>query len=203
MGTAQDTNPMAKAVPALIEALKDPERNVRYRSVQALGELGADATVAAEPLVATLEDQDRCARWAAVEALAKIDPEAAPDAVSRATADRPTQANDKGDRLTLLNFDPPLPAALQYGELLKVRYSSSLAAERRSYIWAFAYTDGERTPGQGTGRSVGNESFVVFHSWAQVDQIRIIMSPDSSMKNPLVELSIDIDARWETAGANE
>ena len=92
------------AVPALVERLKD-DRNVRWRTVLTLGKIGPAAIAAFQPLIETLKDQDRNVRWAAAEALEKIDPEVAADAVSRATADRPTKVNDKGDKLTLLGFD--------------------------------------------------------------------------------------------------
>ncbi len=64
--------PTAKAaVPALIEALKDPEWDVRSYAAQALGRIGPEAK-AAVPALIELKHERRFVRRAADEALRKI-----------------------------------------------------------------------------------------------------------------------------------
>ena len=64
------------AVPFLIEALKNENRQVRWRAASALGEIGAEAASAVPALIVRLEDEDEYIRRIAAHALGKIGPEA-------------------------------------------------------------------------------------------------------------------------------
>ncbi|RXW31489.1 HEAT repeat domain-containing protein [Propioniciclava flava] len=66
------------AVPALIEALGSPERDVREHAADALGHLGADAITATDALAGLASDPDADVRLAAVAALGQFGPDAAP-----------------------------------------------------------------------------------------------------------------------------
>ncbi|MFO0938688.1 MAG: HEAT repeat domain-containing protein [Gemmataceae bacterium] len=61
-------------VPALIEALKDRENDIRWSAAIGLGNLGESAEVAVPALQATLKDHDGRVREAAGVALSRIDP---------------------------------------------------------------------------------------------------------------------------------
>lgn len=65
------------AVPALIEALKSENKQVRWRAASALGEIGAEASSAVPALTAALQDEDEYIRRIAAYALGKIGLEAA------------------------------------------------------------------------------------------------------------------------------
>jgi HEAT repeat protein len=70
--------PKAKeAVPALVQALSDPEPLVRDAAAAALGSIGAAATEAVPALIEALEDWNGFVRQAAAKALKMIDPDAA------------------------------------------------------------------------------------------------------------------------------
>jgi HEAT repeat protein len=64
------------AVPFLIEALKDENKQVRWRAASALGEIGAEASSAVPALIVTLQDEDEYIRRIGAYALGKIGPEA-------------------------------------------------------------------------------------------------------------------------------
>jgi HEAT repeat protein len=72
------------AVPALIEALADPEPGVRDAVATALGALGRTAKLAVPFLAEALHDPNRFVRQAAAVALEQIDPAAAARAIARA-----------------------------------------------------------------------------------------------------------------------
>lgn len=63
-----------RAVPALIELLKDPDAFVRRDAAQALGSLGPRAEPAATALRAAAQDRNAHVRRAATEAIQKVDP---------------------------------------------------------------------------------------------------------------------------------
>jgi HEAT repeat protein len=65
------------AVPALAEALQDPDAYVRRDAARALGKLGPEAKPAVPALGHALEDKEPSVRRAAAQALKQIDPEAA------------------------------------------------------------------------------------------------------------------------------
>ena len=60
------------AVSALIVALKDAERNVRWGAAYALGRIGPDAKDAVPALTEVLKDEDQNVRNSAEEALKRI-----------------------------------------------------------------------------------------------------------------------------------
>jgi HEAT repeat protein len=64
------------AVPALIEALKDKDRNVRRAAALALGKIGPATKDAVPALIEALKDKESYVRSAAAWALGKIGPEA-------------------------------------------------------------------------------------------------------------------------------
>lgn len=61
------------AVPALIEALSDPDGRVRLRACTALGKIGPSARPAASPLRSLLRDADRLIQGCALRALREIE----------------------------------------------------------------------------------------------------------------------------------
>jgi HEAT repeat protein len=68
-----EIGPAAKeAAPALTDALKDPERDVRKNAAQALGYIGPGARSAGPGLIAALLDQDWQVRKAAAFALGRV-----------------------------------------------------------------------------------------------------------------------------------
>src|SRR5262245_30942806 len=71
------TNRFKDLVPALVEALKDKDRDVRQAACTALGNLGQEAV---KPLIEALKNDDKATQAAAIEALGKIGPNAS-DAV--------------------------------------------------------------------------------------------------------------------------
>jgi predicted Zn finger-like uncharacterized protein len=65
-----------QGVPALVEALKDPEPIIREAAADALGKFGVEARTTASSLLAMLADKETTVRRAALGALAQIGPEA-------------------------------------------------------------------------------------------------------------------------------
>ena len=61
-----------RALPDLLEALKDSDEDVRYYTAQALGKIGPKAKEAVPALIEALKDSDEDVRNYAKEALAKI-----------------------------------------------------------------------------------------------------------------------------------
>jgi HEAT repeat protein len=68
----------ARTVPALMEALKDNEGDIRWSAAIGLGTLGESAKEAIPALQVALRDRDRRVREAARVALSRIDPETFP-----------------------------------------------------------------------------------------------------------------------------
>lgn len=64
------------AIPALIDALKDPNAEVRDRAAQALARMGPPARQAVPQLIAALQDPDWKVRRSAARALGQIGPDA-------------------------------------------------------------------------------------------------------------------------------
>lgn len=64
------------ALPALIEALKDPQASVRDRAAHALARMGPPASQAVPALIDALEDPDWRVRRSAARALGQIGPSA-------------------------------------------------------------------------------------------------------------------------------
>jgi HEAT repeat protein len=66
----------AQVVPALIEALKDKENDIRWSAAIGLGSFGEQAKDAVPALQTAQRDRDARVREAAGKALSRIDPEA-------------------------------------------------------------------------------------------------------------------------------
>ena len=66
-----------RAVPALVEALRDESGYVRRDAAYALGKFGAEAKAVVPALLAARKDRERKVRKAVDDALKKIDPGAA------------------------------------------------------------------------------------------------------------------------------
>jgi hypothetical protein len=66
----------AAAVPALIDALHDPDPAVRIKATAVLGRMGSDAKDAVPHLVKLLDDPDESVRKAATRTLGRIGPPA-------------------------------------------------------------------------------------------------------------------------------
>jgi lysophospholipase L1-like esterase len=83
----------ASAVPALVEALRSPDADRRWRAARTLGRIGPAAAPAVEPLAAALGDENGVVRQHAARALGRIGPAARPSAAAlqRATGDREEQ----------------------------------------------------------------------------------------------------------------
>ncbi len=79
----QHTGDAAEVVPALIEALKDREGDIRRSAALGLGAYGDQARVAIPALQAARQDHDARVREAAAVALRRIDPQLAPKAGPR------------------------------------------------------------------------------------------------------------------------
>jgi len=196
--------PAEQVIQPLVKALRDPDRNVRFRAANALGALAADASSAAQPLIELLKDPDQSVRWEAAAALKQIKVPAAESQIAAAVADQPSKTNAKGDTLTLVGFDPPLPAVLKPGDDLVVRYAYTLASSSACFTWAHACTDGKPSAGAGhdgckhhpKGSGLG-QSVVYPGPSRRIEQVRMIMSPDTVTEHALVELLIDVDASWQ------
>src|SRR5260370_26144463 len=84
-------------VPAVCVGLKDADSSVRLSAAQTLGQMGAEAKAALEPLIKTLKSQkDAAVRQAAATALGRFGPAARPalDSLNEALKDK--QAGMRG-----------------------------------------------------------------------------------------------------------
>lgn len=77
-----------KSVPALIEALKDKDSDLRWSAAIGLGYFGEQAKDAVPALQEAQRDRDARVREAAGVALSRIDPDAFPPSKSRSTSGR-------------------------------------------------------------------------------------------------------------------
>jgi HEAT repeat protein len=90
-----EIGPAAKtAAPALAEALKDGERDVRMNAAQSLGYIGPGAKVAAPALITALQDKDSLVRRAAAFALGKVGSLEAEGALKAARKDQVEAVRD-------------------------------------------------------------------------------------------------------------
>ena len=78
----------AKVIPALIEALKDKESDIRWSAAIGLGAFGEQARDAIPALQTAQKDRDSRVREAAGRALSRIDPEKFPPGNTPPTAKR-------------------------------------------------------------------------------------------------------------------
>lgn len=77
LGKMHDRPEAKKIIPALIDALMDPESTVRVDAAFALETFGAAAKDAVPALILRLKDMSPAVRYGAARALEKIDPDAA------------------------------------------------------------------------------------------------------------------------------
>lgn len=117
-----------------------------------------------------------------------------------------TKENEKGDKLTILGFEPKAPATLNRGQSLTVRFSYELASAEKCLIWARPASDGKRTPGysasgskiypKGSGEGSGH---FTFSNAAEINQVEIYMVDAAKRSSRLVQLFGDADVKWEGA----
>lgn len=189
-------------IAALIAATKDSDARVRWRTAIALGEVGPRAVAAVPSLVDLLNDKTSFVRWDAAWAIGEIDPTAAADERRRATADQPTAINKKGDRLTLLRFDPPLPIKLAAGEQINVRIAYELKSADQRYVAISAWhgdnparyaNGGLITCHRGTGEATN-----VIYGPGPIDRIRFLLG-DQHLNPAKIELELPIATKVEWA----
>lgn len=90
-----EIGPAAKdAAPALGEALKDVDRDVRQNAAQSLGYIGPGAKVAAPALIAALQDKEWQVRKSAAFALGKIGSQEAEAPLKAARKDKVKAVQD-------------------------------------------------------------------------------------------------------------
>ena len=108
------------AVPALIKALADPDRNVRVNATRSLGLIGPDAAEAAKALLKILADKDGSIRANAAVALAAM-PDAPDDAVpalGRLLSDSHASAANAAANALKARGAKAVPVLKQVGEAL-------------------------------------------------------------------------------------
>lgn len=107
--------------------------------------------------------------------------------------------------LSMIETKPALPAILDIGERLTIKFHYDLGPAEPAHIWARPYTNGRLTEGYGahpspvyrkeeqqTGEA---EGWFRFSAPAVVDEVRINMIDVESKKN-ICTLSEKIDAKW-------
>ena len=114
LGDVTDPTERQKAVPALIEALRDPRPEVRTEAAFALGELSSEAAV--EPLAISLDDPTPVVRQGCAMALGKLGFDAGFAPLAKALKDGPADVRFQA-ATSLVEIDParayePLVAAL-------------------------------------------------------------------------------------------
>lgn len=107
------------------------------------------------------------------------------------------------DSLTIVSYDPPLPAKLKAGERLYVTVEYAVASAEKAQIWVRPYTQGKRTPGyrghaspfykKGTGKLVG---WVQFHGPAIVDEVIVNMRDNRNEEGLIISTTAPIQAEW-------
>jgi HEAT repeat protein len=83
MALGRVSPPARQALPALVQALQDPDRDVRRAAGQALERIGPDAEQAVPALIKVMLGGDaEPVRQAAIKALVRADPQARPAVVA-------------------------------------------------------------------------------------------------------------------------
>ena len=140
-----------EAAAALLEALDDPDANVRFHAIEALGKLAPAAAV--EPLAAIAESGDFFLAFPALDALARInDPAVAPRIVpllrDELVGDQAAEALGQiGDEDAVA----PLVAALDRPDASASSIVDALAAIHRRYSEMFGGGGADRGPGPALG----------------------------------------------------
>jgi thiol-disulfide isomerase/thioredoxin len=140
--------------------------------------------------------------------------------VSRASYESTTQtmsdesaksrvADESGDELAFVAFDPPLPHVFQPGERLTVEFTYTLKSADSCRIFVRPFTNGRRTPGYAAhgspahlrGKGKGMGWFELVQS-GRIDEVRLQMvTGGADPKSAGKELFIEADAQW--TGDNE
>ncbi|MCS6849811.1 MAG: HEAT repeat domain-containing protein [Gemmataceae bacterium] len=105
---------LGRAIPALAQAVADPDARVRLAAIDALETSAEQAAAAASMLVRALEDRNAFVRWAAARTLGKIgpvDPQAVP-ALARLLNDRDLDVRMLGAAAALERYGPAAAAAV-------------------------------------------------------------------------------------------
>ncbi len=125
------------AVPALIEALKDEDYEVRWRATQALGQIGRDAKAAVPALIEILKDKNVMVRQGAAQALGEIDFKANRAAVPALIEALKKEDNDRvrmAVNVALEKIKRPVELTLldsPYRKSLKIRFFQLIFFPRR------------------------------------------------------------------------
>ena len=113
------------------------------------------------------------------------------------------KTNEQGDRLTILEYDPPLPADLRPGQRLTVQVGYELKSAESAQIFVRPMTDGRRTAGYSAhGSSKYQKGSGVIKGWftfrrpTTIDQVQVKLITDRTAKIPAVELFAKATAKW-------
>ena len=107
------------------------------------------------------------------------------------------------DSLTIISYDPPLPARLKAGERLNVTVEYAIGSVERAQIWVRGLTRGEQIPGsgghsspyyhQGTGKI---EAWFHLSLPGIVDEVSIRMMTSRAAESTVISTTAPIDAEW-------
>ena len=107
------------------------------------------------------------------------------------------------DSLTIVSYDPPLPAELKAGEQLKVTVEYAVASVEQAQIWVRPLAKGKRVAGagghsspfykKGTGKFVG---WFQFSRPAIVDEVSVRMLENRNAESPIISTTAPIQAEW-------
>lgn len=107
------------------------------------------------------------------------------------------------DSLTIVSYDPPLPAELKAGEQLKVIVEYAVASVEQAQIWVRPLAKGKRVAGagghsspfykKGTGKFVG---WFQFSRPAIVDEVCVRMLENRNAESPIISTTAPIQAEW-------
>jgi hypothetical protein len=112
----------------------------------------------------------------------------------------PTESCSR-DILTIVSYNPALPATLGVGEKLLVTIDYTIGSVEEAQIWARPYTEGHHTPGygahpsprygKGSGRLVG---WFTFSQPTTVDEVRVYMVANRT--DEVTSVAEKIQAQW-------
>ena len=113
------------------------------------------------------------------------------------------EANEHGDRLEILGFDPPLPAELRPGQRLTVRVGYEINSDEPALIFVRPMSEGKRSSGYAAhgsrryekGKGVV-EGWFSFRQPTVIDQVQVRLITDRGANEPAVELVAKAEAKW-------
>lgn len=111
-------------------------------------------------------------------------------------------SNSRGDELSLIEFDPPLPHTFETGDRLHVRFAYTRRSEGSCLLFARPMSGETKTPGYGAhgsgqyekGRGPA-EGWFTFSAPARMDHVSISMV-DSDTRETVLELRVPAKANW-------